>query len=279
MDHDKRGPKRYRIGDFARGVGVTADFLKHYQESGLLEAHRTPSGYRYYSFEQSARVIDYLRLRNYGVSIRAMRDYTVCDAERAMTLLGERTREIRRTIERLQAIVEAEETLERWFEARRKRPIDWEIRELDPYVFLRHTNGCEFIDDDRIRELLRDWCAWLPVTKSAMLLRHGPCEGSDTVHWGFAVPERLLERYGIPRNEVVERLEFGRAFVFHFCGLKGAFDMTAAAEGRHAAHKLLRELGFRVTGDALFIKEMRLTDEMGKMRPGLGRFILPVEHV
>lgn len=279
MDHDKRGPKRYRIGDFARGLGVTADFLKHYQESGLLDVHRTPSGYRYYAFEQSARVIDYLRLRNYGVSVREMREYTDCDPERAMALLGERTREMRRTIECLQAIVDEEEALERWFEARRKCPIDWEIREVEPYVFLRHTNDRAFLEDKRIRELLRDWCAWLPVTKSAMLVKLGPCEGANTVHWGFAVPERLLERYGIPRNDAVERLKFGRVFVLHFYGLEDAFEMRAAAEGRHAAHALVRELGFRVAGDGLLINEMRLTDKTGQPRLGLGRFILPVERV
>lgn len=278
MDHDKRGPKRYRIGDFARGVGVTADFLKHYQESGLLEAHRTPSGYRYYSFEQSARVIDYLRLRNYGVSIREMREYTNCDAERAMALLGERTREMRRTIERLQAIVDEEEALERWFEARRKRPVDWEIRDVEPYVFLRHTNDRAFLEDDRIRELLRDWCAWLPVTKSAMLVKPGPVEGASTVHWGFAVPERLLERYGIPCNDAVERLEFGRAFVFHFYELERSHDMMSVIEGRHPAYECLRELGFRVTGNGLLMNEMRLADETGKAYPGLGRFILPVDR-
>lgn len=278
MDHDKRDSKRYRIGDFARGLGVTADFLKHYQESGLLEAHRTPSGYRYYSFEQSARVIEYLRLRNYGVPVREMRDYTECDAEHAVSLLGERAREMRRTIERLQAIVDEEEALERWFEARRKRPIDWEIREIEPYVFLRHTNDRAFLEDDRIRELLRAWCAWLPVTKSAMLVKHGPCEGSETVHWGFAVPERLLERYGIPRNDAVERLEFGRAFVFHFYKLDWSFDMMSVAQGRHPAYALLHELGFRVTGDALLLNEMRLTDETRRVTRGLGRFILSVDH-
>lgn len=223
-------------------------------------------------------MIDYLRLRNYGVSIREMRDYTDCDAERAMALLGERTREMRRTIERLQAIVDEEEALEHWFAARLKQPIDWEIREVEPYVYLRHTNDRAFLEDDRIRELLRDWCAWLPVTKSAMLVKRGPVEGTGSVHWGFAVPERLLERYGIPRNDAVERLEFGRAFVFHFHNLEEAFDMRTVVEGRHPAHDLLRELGFRVTGDGLLLNEMRLADATGKAYPGLGRFILPVDR-
>lgn len=40
--------RQYRIGDFARYLGVTAEFLKHYQESGLLDVTQRASGYRYY---------------------------------------------------------------------------------------------------------------------------------------------------------------------------------------------------------------------------------------
>lgn len=49
--------RQYRIGDFARYLGVTAEFLKHYQESGLLDVTQRASGYRYYGFDQSARIL------------------------------------------------------------------------------------------------------------------------------------------------------------------------------------------------------------------------------
>lgn len=88
----------------------------------------------------------------------------------------------------------------------------------------------------------------------------------------------MLERYGIPCNDAVERLEFGRAFVFHFYELERSHDMMSVIEGRHPAYECLRELGFRVTGNGLLMNEMRLADETGKARPGLGRFILPVER-
>ena len=64
--------RQYRIGDFARYLGVTAEFLKHYQESGLLDVTQRASGYRYYGFDQSARILQYMRLRNYGISVKEM---------------------------------------------------------------------------------------------------------------------------------------------------------------------------------------------------------------
>ena len=64
--------KFYRIGDFAKYMGVTPDFLKHYEENGLLQVRYRESGYRYYNFDQSSRILEYMRLRNYGVSVKEM---------------------------------------------------------------------------------------------------------------------------------------------------------------------------------------------------------------
>ena len=78
--------RQYRIGDFARYLGVTAEFLKHYQESGLLDVtQRAESGYRYYGFDQSARILQYMRLRNYGISVKEMGPFLEGGLDEAMT--------------------------------------------------------------------------------------------------------------------------------------------------------------------------------------------------
>lgn len=51
--------KFYRIGEFARIIGVTSVTLRNWERTGLLVPHhRSPSGYRYYSHEQAE---EYLR--------------------------------------------------------------------------------------------------------------------------------------------------------------------------------------------------------------------------
>lgn len=47
---------QYRIGDFARFLGVTPDFLKHYEEKGLLKAQHKKNGYRFFGFEETYNV-------------------------------------------------------------------------------------------------------------------------------------------------------------------------------------------------------------------------------
>ena len=38
--------KEYRIGEFAKYLGVTPDLLKHYEDQGIIRPSRSDSGYR-----------------------------------------------------------------------------------------------------------------------------------------------------------------------------------------------------------------------------------------
>ena len=125
--------KQYRIGDFARCLGVTADFLKHYENAGLIDVRQHENGYRYYPFDQSARIIEYLRLRNYGVTVKEMGDFLTGNAEEAVALLDDKTAALEAEVCRMNAVIEAHRRLKRWYGKRQQRPIDWEIRETEPF--------------------------------------------------------------------------------------------------------------------------------------------------
>jgi DNA-binding transcriptional MerR regulator len=168
---DKNTEKRYRIGDFARFMGVSPDFLKLYEEAGLLRVEQRRSGYRYYPFHDSARVLEYMKLRNYGVRIRDMEALLLDEEDNVLGELDRKADEMRRSVERTEILIDAHDRFRRWAEARRRRPIDWEIKELEPAFFLFHSNSQDFIDDDRIYEIVRDWSSWLPAVKSAMYVR------------------------------------------------------------------------------------------------------------
>ena len=44
---EKQIMEQYRIGDFAKYLGVTPDLLKHYEDMGIIQSIRSESGYRY----------------------------------------------------------------------------------------------------------------------------------------------------------------------------------------------------------------------------------------
>lgn len=271
--------KHYRIGDFAHFLGVTADFLKHYENAGLLDVQQQESGYRYYPFDQSGRIYEYLRLRNYGVTLREMPQLLTGGVEEVFGHLDEKIKALEAEKARLASVTEEHERLRGWYEKRREKPFDWEIKNIEPYIFLPHTDGYDFRRDEAVHELLKVWGVWLPVVKSALSVAPAgeSTDGLHEIHWGFAVPESILTSYRIPVNGAVERLVFGKAFVYHFCGLPAAFDMASVAEGRHAGLQLMRELGFVAAGTGLLVNEMQIAGKDGGAREGVGRLIVPIE--
>ena len=151
--------RQYRIGDFARYLGVTAEFLKHYQESGLLDVTQRASGYRYYGFDQSARILQYMRLRNYGISVKEMGPFLEGGLDEAVGCLDAKVDEMRAQIERMQAVVEEHERIRLWFEERCAKPVDWEVCNMEPHWFLYHTNSREFLETSCVYDVLKTWGA------------------------------------------------------------------------------------------------------------------------
>ena len=92
MKQPKTSRTNYRIGEFAEYMGVTPDFLKHYEECGLLDVHHSENGYRYFNFDQSSRILEYMRLRNYGVTVKEMRAMLMADADEALLLLDKKSK-------------------------------------------------------------------------------------------------------------------------------------------------------------------------------------------
>ena len=181
--------RRYRIGDFARYMGVTPDFLKHYEEHGLVQATHTEAGYRYYDFRQSARILEYMRLKNCGVSLKDMKSMLSAESDEALALMDERLEEVRRRMLFDAAVLEEYERFRNWYERRRSRPVEWEVREIEGRSFLPHTDGQDFIKDERIYELLKSWAAWMPVVKSGMLI--SPSSGSGLLQTAWGLVARL----------------------------------------------------------------------------------------
>ena len=53
--------KFYRIGEFAKMLGVSIKTLQNWDNTGKLKALRTPTNYRVYSDEQYAKYLESLR--------------------------------------------------------------------------------------------------------------------------------------------------------------------------------------------------------------------------
>lgn len=146
--------KEYRIGSFAYHLGVTQAFLKHYEEAGLIDAKQNEKGYRYYQFPQAGRVFEYMRLHSFGIQIKQMKCALAADEETAFKTIDDHADELQQKADRLQAIVDEHRRFNKWHDAMRGNETKWEVKEIEPIYFLPHTCGQDFIDDDRVYEVL-----------------------------------------------------------------------------------------------------------------------------
>ena len=162
--------KQYRIGDYARYLGVTPDLLKHYEDVGIIQSMRSESGYRYYPFYTTMFLIESIRLRNYGLTLREIRDILTvhsADNARVEALLAEKMEILGQEINLDQALREDYDAFLRWKESLGGLNRDWEIRRSRPMLFLPHTDGYDFLEDPRIYEVLNQWMSYIPIVKSA----------------------------------------------------------------------------------------------------------------
>ncbi len=66
------------IGQIADRTGTSRRALRHYEQQGLIEATRTPNGYRMYSPETVPVVLRVRRLLDAGVPVKLIREVLAC---------------------------------------------------------------------------------------------------------------------------------------------------------------------------------------------------------
>ena len=86
--------RRYKIGEFAKNLGVSAGFLKHHEKYGLLNPKVSESGYRYYEFYQAMLVVQCIRLQNMGFTSKEISDILNKTTSVDMSSLFRKKREI-----------------------------------------------------------------------------------------------------------------------------------------------------------------------------------------
>ncbi|MDO5532968.1 MerR family transcriptional regulator [Sutterella sp.] len=277
MAKEEDGIRQYRIGEFARCMGVTPDYLKHYEQHGLLIAKQRKSGYRYYPFGMSSRILECMRLKSFGISIRDMEKMlTELDADEVSAKLDEHAEELRRRIEHDTAVLREHERLRDWYDRRSRKDGDWEVRDIAPMLFLPHSSGRDFLEDERIYEVLSDWVDWMPVVKSALQItpQEDPAAPMPNC-WGLLVREDHARAHGLPVNDVVQHIPRCKCLVYHFAGPTPGGVTSVPPTPSHPLFARVKSLGFRPTGNIYRVVYMYTHINTSLERYGV--YIVPIE--
>jgi DNA-binding transcriptional MerR regulator len=111
-----------RIGEVARGAGVSVRAVRYYEQQGLLSAERSPSGQRLYRPDTVATVRFFQQMYAAGLTSRNIAELLPCvesghtDAEQRAMLRAERERiqakidDLQTALDRLDHVIEVTNT-------------------------------------------------------------------------------------------------------------------------------------------------------------------------
>ena len=153
------------------------------------------------------------------------------------------------------------------------------MEELGPLCFLPHTCDRDFLSDERIYEILKDWTDWMPVVKSCLEIPLSPeplsARDHDESFWGLLLPQALAEKYAIPLNDAVKRIP-GRKWLICDYRINPPFDPKHPALMEVLQDELNRR-GLAPAGDiynALLLRTQ--ADRNGPSVSRMGFFLVPV---
>ena len=275
---DEKRKTQYRIGEFAHRIGVTPDFLKHYEDAHLINSVRSENGYRYFAFEQTPRVFECIRLRNFGVPVREMGQFFHdLNGESGIAALDGYTVETQKRILRDTVFLEEHQRIKNWLALRREKPTDWEVVNSEGYYFLPHSNGKFFLEDERIYEIVGEWMSWIPIVKS--VAQFNVLSDSEEAHgsycWGLGVSEPQLKRLGLPINGAVQYVPPAKSFLYHYAEEKELKISSFVTHRDHPFFRLLDRLGLEPKDEGF--REICMTVRGTNTRKDWGIFHIPLK--
>ena len=208
----KDGKNMYRIGDYSRYMGVSTDLLKHYERCGLIHAKTAENGYRYYPFYESTRLLECMRLRNYGFSLGEIQTL-LCELpyDKVQAQMDTRIEEVEKQIRFQQMVVAEHKKVSRWMNLMRERELCAVTEDTETMLFLPQSRCTEFADDPRVAQLLEAWVAAMPMAKSCRLFPNIHAENpEEQAMWGLAVSQSDAQALDLPVNDAVIRVEGGQ---------------------------------------------------------------------
>ncbi|MBQ9662380.1 MAG: MerR family transcriptional regulator [Oscillospiraceae bacterium] len=250
--------KKYKIGQFAKAMGVTIDFLRYYEERGLITSLQDDKNhYHYYDFSQSLVVSRIMYLRSMGFPAKEIQRILLnSDNMEALSLYHAQRERLRKEIA---AYRYAEETLGFFEESLMGgNRNDWYIVHQKPFYFLPHTTNEEFNTDEETMERTSEWRNAAPYTYDTDYWPARRAKKEDKlyfpiVHHGLAVDVGIANEIGLNTEKPVILFSGGRYLEYH---------INTPMTERFTPNNHLTQMSYRKVFELIEEKQMKITGDM-----------------
>ncbi len=210
--------RHYKIGEFAKNLGVSAGFLKHHEKYGLLKPHVAESGYRYYEFHQAMLVVQCIRLQNMGFTSREIADILNHTASADMAALFEEKRGLIAGKCRLyQEILAYMDQMSG--PGKTDKGGDWSVLRPEPFYYVENACEGQFEGSEGRYEAALKWNDYMPVVETCSRFERldSRPEIKSVGRWymGLRIGKAAADRLGIFINGEVRLIEPEKCLVYH----------------------------------------------------------------
>lgn len=262
--------KKYKVGEFAKNLGVSIGFLKHHERYGLLKPYVSESGYRYYDFPQAKLAFQCLRLQKMGFTSKEIAavlnnttKYNIPD------LFKKKRKEMKRQMEIYKEILEYMDSVEDWdIVARQQENCTerWSIEEVRPFYYLKNARNGQFEGTPARYEIAEKWNEYMPLIDlcSRFEVKDSAPVMESLGDWyiGLSIPQKIADHLHVERNEEVCLVRPGKCLIYQFSGYR------ASRMGRKTMEYILErplelcgQHNFRIRGDIYNIQVFGSTAE------------------
>lgn len=70
--------KKYLIGELAKAMGVSHEYLKYYEKNNVIKCEKNKdSKYRYFTFADAGKISDAKKYRNMGFTVNEVKNFYI----------------------------------------------------------------------------------------------------------------------------------------------------------------------------------------------------------
>jgi DNA-binding transcriptional MerR regulator len=252
----------YSIGDFAKKLGVTPDFLKYYEKQGLLKPQKTPTGYRNYDAASTASVNECIKLKNWGFSSKEIEKLlNTTTYEQTVSYFQERRESLLAQINFLQGLVDYSENLAETLPY--YSSVDqWNIIKKEGFYYLSQSINFEL--NHNISQIVKEWVKYMPLVAVTARVSYAP--DAPCIEWGFSAPQEIINSQNLPVDEPVEWIPSKRYLEFYDRRVLEDHplndNLNAVRNNMYInVNKVIEKYQFHVSGPSFFMVETKIKEE------------------
>jgi len=191
---------KYKIGDVARVLGISADIIRYYEEKGVVAPAKNPDNrYREFDVWDINYLIDCLWFKHFGFGIeQTAHMVTDFDYPSLLEALEERSESLRNEIRMQELLLERTESFRRKLSDTRNLIGHCEMRRNANFYYYINRRGTKYDSDEVTRELSRKWLQYMPFTRRYFEFSEASMsKKEDEYEFGFSVGVKYVPELGI----------------------------------------------------------------------------------